>query len=168
LELKTKYIRQIIIIFKCPKNDQQIYKYSHNFINNRQNTHSLYGDVINVTGDIYFKLLDVGIYKKACTMLMLKSRIFWVSKLCSSEKVRNFGGTYRLHLLGQELRQARKEQEQPLLVACFWLDSCLASSSPEEVFSSETLNVSQLHGVRVQNTVNFMVTAECIPNPTQS
>jgi hypothetical protein len=59
----------------------------------------------------------------------------WVV-MCSSEKARRFGRTYRLHLHGRRVNQARG-----LLASYFSLVSCLAYSSAlkmESLYSSKT------------------------------
>jgi hypothetical protein len=69
----------------------------------------------------------------------MKSTVFWVETLSSSEKGRCFAEKYRLHIQGQKLSQAStsrsRRKSEPLhrneaqLSACFMLVSCLACSS---------------------------------------
>jgi hypothetical protein len=58
----------------------------------------------------------------------MKSSIFWNIMLCSPLKVnQRFGGTYRLHLQGQRMSQARNQRESRW--QAFMLVSSLAYST---------------------------------------
>jgi hypothetical protein len=73
------------------------------------------------------------------TVVVVKSTIFWVIALCTPLKVnRRFGGTYRLHLQGGRISQARNHLCFPpafILVSCFAYFSTLKM---EATCASET------------------------------
>jgi hypothetical protein len=41
----------------------------------------------------------------------MKDGVFWIATPCSSERARRFGGTWRLHLQGWKVSQARNQQK---------------------------------------------------------
>jgi hypothetical protein len=62
-----------------------------------------------------FRILEVRHNMFGCEVLTAVTRtstVFWVVKLCSSDKARRFGRTYCLHLKGRRMGQARNSKEQ--------------------------------------------------------
>jgi hypothetical protein len=75
--------------------------------------------------------------------LLMKSMVFWVVRLCSSEKSQHFRRKQCLHLEGRRVSHARNQQEAHGKPSSAWLMLHLAYSSTmkmEAVCSSETLD----------------------------
>jgi hypothetical protein len=53
---------------------------------------------------VVMMMMMIGVGFEALTMVTIKSKVFWVVTLCSSETVRHFGGTYRLHFQGRKAK----------------------------------------------------------------